>query len=139
MSDKKITKSRQHFLKLDLPKTYKDLISVGVTDDYTMGFASRLGFRAGICTPYPFFDLIANIETSLMIHPFQVMDGTLNQYLKLSPSTAFSRVIDLYEEVKEVKGTFITLFHNDALSNMRHWKGWEDVFKEVVSKVKNGN
>lgn len=131
----KITKSRQHYLKLEFPNTYKDLISVGITDDYTMGYASELGFRAGICTTYPFFDLIEGTETSLMIHPFQVMDGTLNQYLKLSPNTAFSRVIDLHEEVKKVKGTFITLFHNDSLSNMRHWKGWKNIFEEVVNKV----
>ena len=49
-----ITKSRQHFLKLTLPETYRNLIDLDITDDYTMGYAAHIGFRASICTPFEF-------------------------------------------------------------------------------------
>jgi hypothetical protein len=65
-----ITKSRQHFLRLRLPETYRSLIELDIKEDYTMGYASRPGFRAGICSPFNFYDLDQEKETPLRIFPF---------------------------------------------------------------------
>ena len=130
-----VENSRQHFLKLSFPETYNRLIELGIKNDYSMGFASQIGFRAGICTPYPFFDLTSNKATELMIHPFQVMDGTLNQYQKLAPDDALKEIESIYEEVKYVEGTFVTLWHNESLSEMRNWKGWRRVYEEMIMIV----
>ena len=132
---KGVENSRQHFLKLSFPETYNRLIELGIKNDYSMGFASQIGFRAGICTPYPFFDLSSNKATELMIHPFQVMDGTLNQYQKLKPDDALQEIKSIYEEVKYVEGTFVTLWHNESLSEMRNWKGWRRVYEEMIMLV----
>lgn len=126
------TKSRQHFLKLKFPDTYRNLISAGITDDYTMGFADEIGFRAGICTPYKFYDLEKEVETNLMIHPFAVMDGTLNNYLKLSPEESIEKVKQIVSEIKNVNGEFITIWHNETLSNWREWQGWKEVYEKVI-------
>jgi hypothetical protein len=126
--NKPVTRSRQHFLKLSFPETYQRLISFGITDDYTMGYANLPGFRAGTCTPFPFYDLSMEQETALIIHPFQVMDGTLNQYLKLSPLEAIDYISKINAEVRKVNGTFVSLWHNESLSEMREWTGWQDVF-----------
>ena len=129
----KIKYSRQHFLKLSFPETYRNLLKVGVTEDYTMGFASQIGFRAGICTPYLWFDLEQNKTTNLKITPFQVMDGTLNDYLQKSPQEALELIRNIQSEVKNVNGLFVTLWHNESLSKMRQWKNWENVYQEVLS------
>lgn len=131
----KVEDSRQHYLKLKLPETYRSLIKLKVKNDYTMGYASQIGFRAGICTPFPFFDLEKNELTDLMLHPFQIMDGTLNQYLKLSTQEALKEINDIYVEIKAVDGTFITLWHNESLSEMRQWKGWKSVYEKMVESV----
>lgn len=128
---KPVTKSRQHYLKLRFPKTYQTLLKSGITDDYTMGFASLAGFRAGTCTAFPFFDLSSNQCTSLIIHPFQVMDVALKNHLHLEPEKAWEVIGQLMLEVKKVDGTFISLWHNESLKDSGQWLGWRKVFEKI--------
>ncbi|HLO57956.1 MAG TPA: polysaccharide deacetylase family protein [Lentimicrobium sp.] len=129
---REVTLSRQHFLKLHLPYTYRNLIAEDITDDYTMGFAAKTGFRAGICTPFKWYDLEMERATSLVIHPFAVMDGTLRDYLKVEAEGALSHIVPLIEVVRSVGGTFISLFHNESLSEWKRWKGWSHVYEEML-------
>lgn len=124
--------SRQHFLKLRFPKTYQGLLELGVKHDYSMGYADDIGFRASIATPYRWFDLSKNEVTDLWIHPFQAMDVTLKDYLKLSPAEAVERVKQLIEETRAVGGTFITLWHNSSFSNTEGWEDWREVYETIM-------
>lgn len=128
-----ITNSRQHFLKLTLPETYRNLIDLDITDDYTMGFASQVGFRASICTPFHFYDLDMEVETKLKVHPFAVMEGTLKYYMKVPKEEALQQIKKLIDEVKAVNGQFISLWHNDTLNDQKLWAGWKNVFEEMVA------
>lgn len=130
--DKPITKSRQHYLKMTLPKTYEDLISVGITSDYTMGFPDKIGFRAGIALPFPFFNLKTNQKRPLTIVPFQIMDGTLKDYMKLSPIEAIVKVQEMKSAIQNVHGQFMTIFHNSSVTDKGVMKGWLDVYKEIM-------
>jgi len=126
--------SRQHFLKLTLPETYRNLINNDIYNDHTMGYAEVPGFRASICTPFPFFDLDQDSQTTLMIHPFTVMDGTLHDYMKLTPQKASETIKGLISEVKKVGGTFIPLWHNPAINEKGDWKGWLQVYIDMVEE-----
>jgi hypothetical protein len=126
-----VQKSRQHFLRLKFPRTYRRLIKAGIMEDYTMGYASKSGFRAGICTPYFFYDLKREAVTSLKIIPFQIMDVTLRHYLNLKPEEAITEIEDLMQEVKTVGGTFSAIWHNETLNDEGEWKGYRGVFEEM--------
>ena len=52
-----VTFSRQHYLRLSIPETYQNLIDLDIEEDYTMGYAKTVGFRASTCTPFYFYDL----------------------------------------------------------------------------------
>ena len=130
-----VYRSRQHFLRIDLPETYQYLIDLGITEDYTMGFAKHYGFRAGTCTPFYFYDLDFEIQTPLKIFPFAVMDGTLKDYLSLTTKKSFETIEKLVEEVKKVDGTFITIFHNESLSGTGRWINWDKKFEEFLAGI----
>jgi hypothetical protein len=127
-----VSQSRQHFLRLEFPVTYRNLVNLDITDDYTMGYAEEPGFRASICTPFNFYDLDMDMETHLKIHPFTVMDGTLNDYLRLTPLQAIDLLQSLISEIRAVKGTFIPLWHNHSLNDRNEWKDWLPVFEQMI-------
>ena len=129
---KEVTQSRQHFLRLSFPSTYRQLIDADIASDHTMGFAGEIGFRAGICTPFLFYDLDRETETSLRIHPFAVMEATLKYYMRIQPAEVMSYVGPLIREIRAVNGTFITLWHNESLSETKPWEGWSGVYEDII-------
>ncbi len=131
-----IKRSRQHFLRVSLPETYQKLIDLEIEEDYSMGYASHTGFRASTCTPFYFYDLDFEIQTPLKIFPFALIDSTLNDYLKLTAKQSLGKIRDLKNEVKSVNGIFITVFHNESLSNYQRWKGWRRVYNSMLKIVK---
>ncbi|MCF6347177.1 MAG: polysaccharide deacetylase family protein [Flavobacteriaceae bacterium] len=130
-----VTKSRQHYLRLDMPETYQSLVNLEVNEDFTMGYAAHYGFRAGTCTSFYFYDLDYEIQTPLKIYPFAVMDITLRDYLELSNKRAYEVILKLAQEVKNVDGTFITLFHNDTLSNKGRWRRWKKLYIDIFKQL----
>jgi len=41
----------------------------------------------------------------------------------------------LIEEVRKVNGTFISLWHNESLSEEKRWKGWRTVYETLIQKA----
>ena len=130
--NREITMSRQHFLRLRMPLSYQILIDMDITDDYTMGYATLPGFRAGIADTFRFFDLEHDNVTNLNIHPFAVMDGTMRDYLELNTDESYEKVTKLIQEVKNVNGTFILLWHNETLSGEKRWEGWITLYRKIL-------
>ena len=130
---KDITKSRQHFLKLTFPKTYRNLLNNKIKEDYSLGYASEVGFRAGTCTPFKFFDLDTNQKTALTIRPFSIMEGTLRDYQHKNKQEALQSITQQIEAVKSVNGEFISLWHNESLSNADRWEGWHEVYEKMIN------
>ena len=135
--NREVTMSRQHFLRLSLPTTYQILIELDVTDDYSMGYASQAGFRAGYADTFQFFDLENDIKTKLNIHPFALMDGTMRDYLDLDVYESYEKAKKLVDEVKNVNGTFILLWHNETLSGEKRWEGWITLYRKILDYILN--
>lgn len=123
--------SRQHFLKFALPDTYLELGKNGIQQEFSMGYSSHIGFRAGTCHAFPFFDLTTNTSTSLIIRPFAVMDGTLKDSMKLDVVGAKASVTKLIETTRNNHGEFIFIWHNSSLSELGGWKAWDEVLVHI--------
>lgn len=127
-----ITKSRFHYLKMHLPESYEHLIAAGITDDYTMGHASKPGYRAGTSHPFPFFNMERNEERPLTIHPFQVMDTTFIRYMPMNQLEALAFTRNMAKDVSDLGGIFTLLVHNEMPANQDAWKGWGETYKKLL-------
>lgn len=127
-----IVRSRFHFLRLQLPVSYRQLAQSDIQHDYTMGYAEVLGFRAGTATPHPFYDLEWNCEGNLTVHPFVAMDTTLQKYMALSPESALHAYKKIIDETFAVGSTFNAIWHNQNLCEQFGWQGWRQVYEQTI-------
>lgn len=134
IASNEIIASRQHFLRLKLPSTYRNLLECGIRQDYSMGYADMPGFRSGTCTPHYFFDLEKQIKTDLKIFPLVVMEGSLRDYLKLDYAGAKEIINSLITAVRSVNGTFISLWHNDTLADEPQ-NYWGDLYRDMATSL----
>lgn len=118
---KQVTKSRQHYIKFTLPETYENLLQSGIREDYSMGYASENGFRAGTSNAFFWYDLKRETTTDLFIHPFAFMDATSRYYLHHSPEAALQTWEKLFLQTQAVCGQFISIWHNYNLSTESEW------------------
>ena len=125
--------SRNSFSKLNLPSSYRNLIELEINKDYTMGYVNEIGFRAGTCTPFLFYDLDYEIQTPLMINSFHVMDYALLKHISLLDKK--ETLVKIIKEVKHVNGTFIPVFHNYTFSDDERWKGFKELFSIILDST----
>ncbi|NRD24769.1 hypothetical protein HNV10_16060 [Winogradskyella litoriviva] len=124
---------RHSFSKLNLPTSYRNLVELEINQDFTMGYIDTLGFRAGTCTPFQFYDLDYEVQTPLKINPYQCLDFALLKYnSELDKTEHLQKIIN---EVKAVNGTFIPIFHNYTFSDLQRWKGFRSLFNLILESV----
>lgn len=138
ITGKEVNRSRQHFLRLKLPDTYRLLLENGITDDFSMGYSDKVGFRASISSNYYFYDIEKESETNLRIHPFCFMDTAFADNLKVTPAVATQRAGDLLSRVRQSGGVAYGIWHNYALSETHGYEGWRSFFEDVIQFYSSG-
>lgn len=128
--NRQIQETRFSHNKFSLPESYRNLIELEVSEDYSMGYLNNLGFRAGTCTPFLFYDLDYEIQTPLRVCPFQVIDFALLKSASLLDKK--QELTKIILEVKKVGGTFTAIFHNYTFSNEERWQGYKELFNLIL-------
>ena len=111
------------------------MLFLEITEDYTMAYSGHCGFRASTCTPFYFYDLDYEIQTPLKVFPIAVMDVTLASYQNLSHKRSYEVIMKLAREVQKVEGSFISLFHNETLSNKGIWRRWKKLYIDMLKQL----
>ena len=122
--------ARQHYLRFQVPFTWRIAAAAGIKEDTTLGYADHEGFRCGTSYPYPVFDILADELLPLTEHPLHMMDSTLMFYRNLTPQQGFDRMERLARRVAEVGGELHLLWHNTALAFIQ--RPWFDVYRQFL-------
>lgn len=130
ITNRDLKAARNSFSKLNLPQAYRHLNDLEIQQDFTMGYINQLGFRAGTCTPFLFYDLDYEIQTPLQVVPYQCLDFAL---LKFKSQLDRQQTLELLiDEVKGVNGNFVPVFHNYSLGNSVTWTGFRELFNFIL-------
>ncbi|HDP74581.1 MAG TPA: hypothetical protein ENN49_01675 [Bacteroidales bacterium] len=132
-----VSASRFHYLRQSIPYSYYSLIRAGITQEYSMGYADKPGFRAGTCTPYPFFDLFENTSKNLKIFPFAIMDKSLLNIVRYDPNQALELVNRLVQVVKNVNGNFVSVWHIDYLARNHSDFSLMEILEKTIEMCRN--
>lgn len=135
VSDTQVQASRQHYIRFTLPETYRQLLSEGIRKEFSMGYGSINGFRASVCSSFKWYDLENEQATSLIVYPFCFMDANSYYEEKHTPQQAYDELMRMYNTVKKVNGTMITIWHNHLLGKDRQTREWSEMFEIFMKET----
>ncbi len=130
-----IDTSRQHYIKLAMPQTFRLLLDAGITEDYSVGYGSINGFRASVASSFYWYDLVNEQITGLRLHPFCFMDANSFFEQQHTPEQAFEELLHYQAECKKVNGKMITIFHNNFLGTGKEFYGWRKMYEHFIAQL----
>ena len=130
-----VTKSRQHYIKFELPGTFQHLLEAGITDDYSMGYGSINGFRASVASSFLWYNLANETSTALRLHPFCFMDANSFYEQKQDAASSLKELLYYYGECKKVNGEMVSIFHNNFLGTDPLYAGWREMYNDFITQV----
>lgn len=133
----KILSSRQHYIRLTLPETFRRLIDAGIRFDFSMGYGSINGFRASVATPFYWYDLEKEVQTELLLFPFCYMEANSFYEQKFTAKQGLEEMRHYYKVTKAVNGTFIMIWHNQFFGSDKLFAGWKEVYEEFIKDTAN--
>jgi hypothetical protein len=132
MTEQRITRSRQHYIRFTLPGTYRDLIKYGIDQDFSMGYGSINGFRASVASSFYWYDLEKEKATGLRIFPFCFMDANAFYEQNYTAAQAMNELMHYYRLIRKVNGLMVTVWHNSFLGSDPLYAGWRDVYETFL-------
>lgn len=126
-----ISYSRLRYNRVNVPAAYRNLVETEFTDDFSMGYTHEIGFRAGTCTPFHFYDINMEVRQPLKVHPFAMHDYALINYRK--KDEIFEKMDRVYRLVKQVNGDFVMVFSNELLGG-KHHLDWMELYQSFIKR-----
>lgn len=127
------TLHRSHFLRCSID-TLQEINDLGYTDDYTIGFPDKAGFRLGTTRAVRWINPKTMQLTDMVLHPLIVMDCTLSNdnYMNLNEEEAFYYCQELFEKVRQHNGELTLLWHNSIINEQTYHKS---LYKALLESI----
>jgi hypothetical protein len=111
-----------------LPDTYNHMVELELKNDYSMGYPEALGFRAGTCTPFLFYDINFEITTPLLVHSYALGTEALRN---LKETEVEYKVLEIKRQIKLVGGSLTSVFTNIDFSEYSNAKRNFNILRSV--------
>ena len=130
-----ITDNRHHFLTCREMNDLSYLVTAGITDDFTMGYADVAGFRLGTCRPVRWINVANKSVYPLTLHPLTLMDRTLDsKYMNLSYEEAIHCALELIDATERHSGDLTLLWHNTSICEPSSYQ--KTLYQLLLSNLK---
>ena len=134
ISGQRINRSRQHYIRLALPATYRRLQQYGIDQDFSMGYGSVNGFRASVASSFYWYDLEKEQKTALRLFPFCFMDANSYYEQRYTAVEAMTELTKFYRRIRQVNGLMVTIWHNSILGRDPEFNGWREVYETFLKQ-----
>lgn len=110
--------NRNHYLRLQLPAHYDQIQNSDIKVDCSLGFAEHYGFRNSLAIPFVPFNIKENKAYDFLEVSLNLMDGTFQKYMNVTPEKTSLEMIDFIEKNK-TNSVLSVLWHNHFFSSFR--------------------
>jgi hypothetical protein len=124
----RVSAGRAHYLRFDSVTGPEFLERNGIRYDESIGWADRLGYRAGIAGPFRPWDAARRAPFRLVEMPLACMESTL---LERGGPAAFDA---LFQHLRSIGGIVSVLFHPGQFHNPE-FPGYRGLYESVLSRV----
>ncbi|NBC57465.1 MAG: carbohydrate esterase [Bacteroidetes bacterium] len=111
--------------KLNFPDFYVNLEKTIIQKDYSMGYANHIGFRAGTCSSFLFYDLNLEQASPIKINPYFLSSKVLKRLNN-------KEVEQFINELKPYKVNLNLLFNNSDFAEEDEKKRYFQIFKQMI-------
>ena len=121
----------------NLTTNYREMIQQEAENDYSMGYPDVLGFRAGTCTPFLYYDLDYESPTPLLVHPVCAQSGVFEQHAleEKGLNHALDIFFKMHKATQKVNGSFIFSFKNKSFTGKGDDEGqWKQFFRQLLNE-----
>jgi len=128
-----ISRSRQHYLRIDIPVTTRYLNRLGIKEDSTLLYGPRIGFRNGICHRFKMFDFKERSMLDIYQLPLIFME---NHHLIRESEDVEHELSAVMKLVRKYHGNVSLLWHNSNLDTKLKRNRFHSFLSQIVPETK---
>lgn len=109
---------------INLPDLYNNFDTLEFERDFSMGFVDTIGFRAGTCTPFLFYDINFERISPLILETPVFNSKVLKNMSYFEVKTTLEKI---KAEVQQVEGKLVLIFENSDFAEARNRSKYLDL------------
>ncbi len=129
---------RQHYLRLNVERSFRIYEELRFEYDTTLGFAERCGFRSSFSFPHYPYNIDEDRAFRVLEIPLVIMDTSLEMYMKLDREGILQKIENMFSALKKFGGAVSVLWHNNYFDDFEH-PGFRDYYEFILQRIEDYN